>query len=217
VEQLVLFPLNSVLFPSMPISLHVFEPRYKKMIGLCLENELPFGISLIRRGREALGPLPEPYRVGCTARITNANRLSLGRINLTAVGEQRFRAATIDNTGEYLQAEVEYLPVPEGDTQTLNALITNLRTWVSQYLQLLTKVELIQAQIYALPDDPIKLAYMAANLLQISLHQKQSLLEINTAHTLVEQCLYYYRREMSLMKSLSNPPEYGDNKSDRLN
>jgi Lon protease-like protein len=215
-EALAMFPLNSVLFPGVPISLHVFEPRYKKMIGLCLEKGLPFGVLLIRRGREAMGPLPEPYQVGCTARITNANRLSLGRINLTAIGEQRFRTVKIDNSGEYLQAEVEYIPAPAGDILTLEDQSGQLRTWVDQYMQLLTKIEMIQAPIYALPEDPIGLAYLAAHLLQISMQQKQSLLEITSGKTLIEQCLYYYRREMTLMKSLSNPPET-DGLSDRLN
>jgi Lon protease-like protein len=140
----------------------------------------------------------------------------LGRINLTAIGEQRFRTVKIDNSGEYLQAEVEYIPAPAGDILTLEDQSGQLRTWVDQYMQLLTKIEMIQAPIYALPEDPIGLAYLAAHLLQISMQQKQSLLEITSGKTLIEQCLYYYRREMTLMKSLSNPPET-DGLSDRLN
>ena len=58
--EIPLFPLNTVLFPNMPLSLHIFEPRYKIMVEQCLSREEPFGVALIQKGREALGPLPEP-------------------------------------------------------------------------------------------------------------------------------------------------------------
>ena len=46
-RQLSLFPLNVVLFPGMPMPLHIFEERYKAMIGECVDREDPFGIILI--------------------------------------------------------------------------------------------------------------------------------------------------------------------------
>ena len=49
-----LFPLNLVLFPGMPLPLHIFEERYKAMIGECLESQMPFGVVLIRDGLEAV-------------------------------------------------------------------------------------------------------------------------------------------------------------------
>jgi len=67
--ELPLFPLNTVLYPGTPLYLHIFEPRYQRMINLCLNEHRPFGVVLIRHGQEALGPLAEPYRIGCTADI----------------------------------------------------------------------------------------------------------------------------------------------------
>ena len=60
--EIPLFPLDTVLFPGTPVNLDVFEPRYKSLIGQCLEHDEPFGVALIRSGREALGPLPERWR-----------------------------------------------------------------------------------------------------------------------------------------------------------
>ena len=51
-QKLPLFPLNTVLFPGAPIQLHIFEERYRLMIGRCLEQSSPFGVVLIRSGSE---------------------------------------------------------------------------------------------------------------------------------------------------------------------
>ncbi len=63
-----LFPLKTVLFPGMPINLHIFEERYRLMINRCIDEQLPFGVVLIQKGEEALGPFwPNSHQVGCTA------------------------------------------------------------------------------------------------------------------------------------------------------
>src|SRR5205823_6592971 len=51
-EEVPLFPLNTVLFPGMPLPLHIFEPRYREMIGLCSDEDRPFGVVLIKEGLE---------------------------------------------------------------------------------------------------------------------------------------------------------------------
>ena len=69
--QLPLFPLNLVLFPGMDLPLHIFEERYKSMIGDCLNQNLPFGVVLIKEGLE-VGTPAEPERIGTSARILHA-------------------------------------------------------------------------------------------------------------------------------------------------
>ena len=107
--MLPLFPLNTVLFPGTPISLHIFEPRYREMVHTCLEDQRAFGVVLIQQGQEALPGQAEPYPVGCTARIVHSEKLDDGRYNLTAVGEERFRIRRLDNSKPYLQGWVETL------------------------------------------------------------------------------------------------------------
>lgn len=68
--RLSLFPLNSVLFLGMPLRLRIFEERYKEMINACIDQEKPFGVVLIKEGREALGTLAKPYSIGTIAHIT---------------------------------------------------------------------------------------------------------------------------------------------------
>src|SRR5205814_5524803 len=88
-ELMALFPLNTVLFPGMPLPLHIFEERYKLMIGRCLEEERPFGVVLIQSGPE-VGGTAVPHRVGTTAHIAAVRRLDDGRMNLIAIGQERF-------------------------------------------------------------------------------------------------------------------------------
>jgi hypothetical protein len=105
--ELPLFPLNTVLFPGMPIDLHIFEPRYLLMISRCLTAEQPFGVVLIRTGLEANGALAEPYSIGTTARISTVEHLADGRMNLTALGEERFEILSLDRSGPYLVGQVQ--------------------------------------------------------------------------------------------------------------
>ena len=94
--ELPIFPLNTVLFPGMPLSLHIFEDRYKLMIGKCLQERRAFGVVLIRQGAEALGPLAEPNKIGCTAFISQVERLHQGRMNIGVIGQRRFRIISLD-------------------------------------------------------------------------------------------------------------------------
>src|SRR5258708_36507084 len=89
-SPLPLFLLRTVLFPHMPLSLHVFERRYREMIADCLEAGQTFGVVAIREGREAGGEAG-PRGVGTLARIGHGGRLPDGRLNLLVTGASRFR------------------------------------------------------------------------------------------------------------------------------
>src|SRR5687768_9701668 len=103
-----LFPLHTVLFPGHPLPLHIFEPRYRLMIGRCLEQSAPFGVVLIRAGLEVGAPA-EPYAVGTRAEIVRHERLDDGRLNLLCVGRERFRVRELIPGEPYLLGLVEEL------------------------------------------------------------------------------------------------------------
>jgi Lon protease-like protein len=89
--ELPIFPLkNVVLFPGMVLPLHIFEMRYREMINRVSTNASPFGVVLIDEGQE-VGASASPHTVGTAARIARVERLDDGRMNITAVGTQRFR------------------------------------------------------------------------------------------------------------------------------
>src|SRR5947209_5890353 len=132
-ELLALFPLHTVLFPGMPLPLHIFEERYKLMIGRCIEAERPFGVVLIQSGPEVGGPAV-PHMVGTTAHIASVKRADDGRMNLIAIGQERFRIVEVVRHEPYLIARVE----PRGDEQPsaeAPSLAVEVRAVLTTYLR----------------------------------------------------------------------------------
>jgi Lon protease-like protein len=103
VSLLPLFPLDVVLFPGIPLPLHIFEPRYKEMIGECRANQSPFGV--VRALENGIA------EIGCTAEIiTVTKEYPDGRLDLIAQGRQRFEILQVNQERAFLRAEVLFLP-----------------------------------------------------------------------------------------------------------
>ena len=200
--ELPLFPLHTVLFPGMPLPLHIFESRYKQMIELCLEEDNQFGVVLIRHGSEALGPLAEPHSIGCTARIIKIQPLSEGRMNITTVGERRFRIQSLNYDLPYLVGEVEFYPLPAEDPENLIPAAGRLAPKVQQYIRLLNEIEEVDLDPENLPGDPVLLAQLAAILLQMPPGEKQELLKSASALDLLESTTQIYRREIAFLRAI---------------
>src|SRR5438045_1104634 len=108
--ELPLFPLHSVLCPGVAMPLHIFEERYRLMIGRCIERREPFGVVLIRDGRESGVLTNKIAGVGTTAVIRQAGRYPDGRLDIVTVGGKRFRIKSVDATREpYLVGDVTWL------------------------------------------------------------------------------------------------------------
>jgi len=102
-----LFPLEAVLLPQQPFPLHIFEERYKEMIGECLaakasgKGQQEFGV-LLAQGEQLA-------TIGCTARILNvARKYEDGRMDLFTVGSQRFEVLYTDKEKAYLRGGVQF-------------------------------------------------------------------------------------------------------------
>lgn len=214
-----LFPLNVVLFPGMPLDLHIFEPRYREMMRECIEAGSPFGVVFIRQGVEALGPLATPYLIGCSARIASVEHLNDGRMNLVVVGDERFRIHSLDASRPYLRGEVENYPLE--NTRPLDVLrgTRDLHTRVLEYLRRLSVAtkDGVDFSELQLPEDAQGLLYLSAGLLQIPLLEKQPLLETPDAVDLLERLLRLYRREILLLSPASAEDEDRTRRSAWLN
>ena len=204
--ELPLFPLNTVLFPGMPLALHIFEDRYKLMIGKCLQERRPFGVVLIRKGSEALGPVPEPNTIGCTAFISQVERLQQGRMNIGVIGQQRFRIVSLATDLPYLRGQVEHYPLLEDDLNAQETLAGRLRPWVVRYLDHLSRLGNETLPVENLPDEPVPLAYAAAAMLQISARQKQKLLNTEKATAILAELRTIYRGEIAILKAIGQLP-----------
>jgi len=94
-----LFPLDLVLFPGVPLPLHIFEPRYKEMIAECLDLKKTFGV--VRASAEGVAD------IGCTAEILEVTKkYDDGRMDIMTRGVDRFEVLEVNEDRSFLQAEV---------------------------------------------------------------------------------------------------------------
>jgi len=175
--ELPIFPLKHVvLFPGMVLPLHIFEMRYREMLNRCIDEHLPFGVVLIDEGQE-VGATAKPHKVGTAARIARVERQEDGRMNITAVGTQRFRILEVHHTYSYLTATVNHYPIVNGATQAAVQLSQRVRPQVLEYVALLSKAANVNLTLDRLPEDPLTLALLVAISLQVGDKDKQRLLE----------------------------------------
>lgn len=180
-RDLPLFPLHTVLFPRMPLPLHIFEPRYKEMIARCLGESIGFGVLLIKAGEEVGGPA-EPVCVGTVARVVHIEPLSEGRLNLIAMGVVRFRLMRIHHVHPYLSGDIERWEDEMGDLRELPRLTRAAHRAYIHYIAELSELlnpDARPQQIIA-PLDPQILSYTIAANLQAPNEEKQALLESPT-------------------------------------
>ena len=115
-KRLPIFPLTgAVLFPGMQLPLHIFEPRYRAMVGDALIRDRLIAMIQPRRSVEG-APL---YEVGCVGRIGEIQAMDDGRYNLILEGTARFRLVReLDVTTAYRQVEAEILAEDEDEILT---------------------------------------------------------------------------------------------------
>jgi Lon protease-like protein len=174
--ELALFPLNTVLFPGATLPLHIFEDRYKQMISRCIEEGRPFGVVLIRSGRE-VGETAEPFDVGTTAHIARVERLDEGRMNLICVGGQRFGLVHLLQEEPYLVGEVELLETRKENDEQTQELAATAAALFAEYLRLYLALTNQWTRAIGLPGDPDALADFIGSRLAVDFGTKQRILE----------------------------------------
>ena len=169
--QVPLFPLNTVLFPGGPLPLRIFEPRYLDMISSCMKQDAPFGVLLIREGAETGSATT--WNIGTLARVTDWYQGSDGILGITAVGAERFRLLSTERQPDGLNVgEIELLPPPPvaAVPAEFAALPPILETVLDDLGRLYEDLE-------RSPEDARWVAWRFAEILPISLQEKQSFLE----------------------------------------
>jgi uncharacterized protein len=170
-ESHFIFPLGTVLFPGGTLPLKIFEQRYIEMTKACLRDNRPFGICLIREGRE-VGDPAVPEHVGCLATIETWDMPQLGLFHLVARGGDRFRLLNTEVAGNGLiSGEITRI----ADTQLGGDVDPACREVLSRI------VEHIGAAKFPQPvalDDAAWVSYRLAEILPLDMRVKQELLEI---------------------------------------
>jgi Lon protease-like protein len=170
--RLALFPLSVVLFPGNPLPLHIFEPRYRRMLADCLAGDRRFGITPVKA--EA-GP-PEAGAVGCVAEVRVNQELPDGRSNIVVVGGPRFVVLRVlDEALPYLVGNVQTFEDNQG-TDPESDDLDLLRQLSLRYLTGLRELSDAPPEELNLPEDASSLSFHMAGNLECDLTIKQRLL-----------------------------------------
>ncbi|MBI2797648.1 MAG: LON peptidase substrate-binding domain-containing protein [Gemmatimonadetes bacterium] len=178
--RLPLFPLPLVLFPGATVPLHVFEPRYRRMLADCLQGSREFGI--VCRGEGGADDALPAGTVGCVARIARHETLPDGRSNIVVEGRERFAVARVVDTGQpYLVADVaawDDEPEPES---TLAPVARRVRALFARVARAARTIADDAVEPPPLPADPARLSFAIAALVDIALDARQQLLTSRSA------------------------------------
>lgn len=182
------------MFPYTALPLHIFEPRYREMVMHCLETDSPFGVVLIREGREVADPEVQVHEVGTLARIGRLRRQSDGRLHLLALGEERFQIVqVIRHEAPYLKAHVRLWRDHEPfDWDTEQQYADTIAQRFREFLHLALDASGLRVDDIELPHSPTALSFAIAGTLQLEMPLRQYLLELQDARErlrLVDQIL----------------------------
>jgi len=200
--ELPLFPLATVLYPGLPIPLHIFEERYREMFARVLDGDRRFGVMAIARGYE-VGDQPEHHSVGCVAEVREIHCYPDGRLDVLAWGEHRFRIERVTQPVPYIVADVTVLPEPAGTDA--GRLVARAGWLFTRYLSIMLKFasEAAETEQLEVPEDPVAASFLIAAGLQIELADKQQLLAAETAAERLRAELRLLRRELALLEHLN--------------
>jgi Lon protease-like protein len=225
--QLPHFPLHTVLFPHLPLPLHIFEERYRAMARDLVADGSPYGgrllVSMITAGPEVGGDATT-QPVGTICEVHAAEQLADGRWMLIVVGVARARLGAVDRSGPYALVEATPLDEPMGDgperlvprvQAALDAYVATVKRFVARTASVAEHAQ-EQPDVTAsldevlkpihLPDDPIAASYAVGGMLQVELTRKQQLLELPDAAVRLQAELDLLRRETNLLDEGAMPP-----------
>jgi Lon protease-like protein len=221
------FPLHTVLFPHLPLPIHVFEERYRAMAADVMANGSPYAgrfvVSMITDGRE-VGDEAQTQAIGTICEVRTAERFPDGRWLLLVVGVARAQLSVVDRSGAYATVEATELPEAEGPgaaelrpsvQRALDAYLATVKRYVARHASVgeqpqeprdvtATLDEVLKP--IRLPDDPVAASYAVAGVLQVELVRKQQLLELPDAATRLRAEIDLLRREVRLLDDGSLPP-----------
>lgn len=221
------FPLHVVLFPHLPLPLHIFEERYRAMASDLVSDDSPFAgqfvVSMILEGPE-VGGEAHTTAVGTICEVRSAEQLPDGRWVILAVGIRRARLGSIDRRGPYALVDVEPLDDVSGEgarelvpavQEALDGYLATVKRFVTHAAsvghdsQEITNVAASLDEVLKpihLPDDPVAASYAVGGVLQVELTRKQHLLELPDAAARLRAELALLRRESQLLADGALPP-----------
>ncbi len=197
-----IFPLNTVLFPQGRMPLYIFEPRYREMINRCLDEDLAFGVVLIKQGSEVGAPAM-PHSIGTVARIVEVARAADGTMNIGILGITRFKLLESSTQRAYMTGKIQIIPDENVDLTKIAFTARRTEGTFKEYvrkIKSISEMEETEDHGFELPKDPTHLSYLIAANLPISNPDRQSLLEAKTVKDRLQREVLFLERELSLLR-----------------
>jgi ATP-dependent Lon protease len=181
VRELPIFPLPVVLFPGMPMPLHIFEERYRKMLADIRASDNLFGLSYFDVSASDKETPPAGH-IGCVAEVTETQALPDGRSNILAIGVVRYEVESYVERGDsYLVVRAKYF---EDEDENESALSSNSQDVAKMFMRVANSIRVMNDERGNLPDisdtDPQRLSFLVAAALEIEAETKQELLELRS-------------------------------------
>ena len=187
-RELPLFPLPVVLFPGVPLPLHIFEQRYRQLLtDIRVSNNL-FGLAYFDP-TIANTEVPPAGHIGCVAEVTETQTFPDGRSNILTLGVIRYRLDSYIERGDpYLVAQVSYFEDDDEDEELLAAPAQEVAETFTRIAQ---AVRTINDERAMLPDisntEPQRLSFLVAAAMEIDAEVKQELLELRSTSERLER------------------------------
>jgi ATP-dependent Lon protease len=181
VIELPIFPLALVLFPGVPLPLHIFEPRYRQMLSDVHAGNSLFGVSYFDASTSEQDT-PVAGHIGCVAEVTELQTLPDGRSNILTVGIIRYRIEEfIEREEPYLLARVSFFEDEEEDEGVLGEAAHEV---AETFTRIARAVRIINDERASLPDisdtEPQRLSFLVAAAMEVDTDVKQELLELRS-------------------------------------
>lgn len=181
VNELPIFPLSVVLFPWVPLPLHIFEPRYRQMLDDIQASHNLFGLSYFDASASEQ-EIPPVGSIGCVAKVTDAQTLADGRSNILTIGVLRYRLEEYVERGDpYLVARVSYF---EDEDEQDEAVEERAREVAETFTRIARAVRAINDERANLPNiadtEPQRLSFLVAAAMEVDTDVKQELLELRS-------------------------------------
>lgn len=190
-DSLPLFPLPVVLFPGSAMPLHIFEERYKMLIGECLQDISDFGINFVNKEKIS--------DVGCTAAVlTVLRRYPDGRLDIVVRGNRRSRVVQCFGSDRpYLVGRIEYVEDDAGDADTV------LESETISFYNTLVEI------VYHSSVPPVtpgsgegRTSFLLAQKSGLDIEQRQALLEMRSENQRLSVLNAYFRAVIPKLKEL---------------
>ncbi|MDX6694155.1 MAG: ATP-dependent Lon protease [Blastocatellia bacterium] len=188
VRELPLFPLPVVLFPGVPLPLHIFEPRYRQLLKDARAQDNLFGLSFFDVS-ESERESPPVGHLGCAAEVTEVEQLPDGRSNILTLGLIRYRVESYVERGHpYLVARVSFF---EDEAEDASRLAPRVEETSSLFMRIARAVRTLNDDRAGLPElpetTPEHLSFLIAAAMELDNQIKLELLELRSTAERLER------------------------------